>query len=143
MDNCQMPQSNLDNDQIKELLEKSKTIAVIGMSDKPERDSYRVAQYLIEKGYKVIPVNPMKETILGLKCYPDVKSVPEKIDIVDVFRKIDAVPEVVEEALEVNPGAIWLQLGLAHDESAQKACDKDITFVQSKCIKIEHKKLFK
>jgi predicted CoA-binding protein len=143
MDNCEIPQTNADNKEIKELLEKSKTIAVVGMSDKPERDSYRVAKYLIDAGYKIIPVNPTKDSIMGLKCYPDVKSIDEKIDIVDIFRNIDAVPGVVDEAIEVKPVAIWLQLGLAHNASATKACNNDITFVQSKCLKIEHKKIFK
>lgn len=139
---CEFPDSNPADDVIRGILEKSKRIAIVGLSDNPDRDSNRVAQYLISKGYNVIPVNPAKEEILGMKSYPDLKSIPEKIDIVDVFRNIEVVPGIVEEAIELNPGTIWLQLGLAHKESAEKAREAGINFVQSKCIKVEHQKLY-
>jgi len=139
---CELPDKNPPAEELRDLLTGKKTIAIVGLSDKPERDSNMVAVYLMKHGYKVIPVNPVKEEILGLKSYPDLKSIPEKVDIVDIFRKMDAVPGTVDEALKINPETIWLQLGLAHKVSAEKARAKGINFVQAKCIKVEHDKLF-
>lgn len=140
---CELPESNPLNDEIRGILEKSKTIAVVGLSDKPERDSYIVAKYLKDHGYKIIPVNPTKPEILGEKSYPDLASIPLPVDIVDIFRKIDAVPGIVEEAIKIKAKVVWMQLGLAHNDSAQKARDAGLIAVQSKCIKIEHEKLAK
>ncbi len=139
---CEMPDGNPADETLRGLLEESRTIAIVGLSDKPERDSYKVAKYLIEKGYRVIPVNPVKQEILGQKSYPDLASIPEPVDIVDVFRKIEAVPGVVQEAIAIHPKAVWLQLGLAHHESAEKVRAAGLQMVQSKCIKVEHAKLF-
>lgn len=133
--------NNPDDSQIKNLLAEAETIAIVGLSDNSSRDSYRVAEYLKMKGYKIIPVNPMKDVILGEKCYPDLNSIPDKVDIVDVFRNIEAVPGIAEEAIKIKPRAIWLQLGLSHDPSAEKAVKEGITFIQSKCIKIEHHRI--
>ncbi len=138
---CEIPDRNPVSEEIKEILENAGTIAIVGLSDKPDRDSYKVASYLKERGYKIIPVNPAKDEILGEKSFPDLKSIDEKVDIVDVFRKIEAVPEIVDKAIDIKPGTIWLQLGLAHRESAEKAERAGIRFVQSKCLKIEHSKL--
>ncbi len=140
---CEMPNYNPPDEEIKGLLEKAQTIAVVGLSNNPSRDSYRVAQYLKEKGYTIIPVNPRYDEILGEKSYPDLASVPIPIDIVDVFRKIEEVPKVVEDAIKVKPQAIWLQLGLAHAVSEIKTREHNITFIQSKCLKIEHSRYFK
>ena len=134
----ELPDNNPVEDEIREILEGSKTIAIVGLSDKPDRDSNRVAKYLMEHGYKIIPVNPAKSEILGEKCYPDLQSIPDKIDIVDIFRKVDAIPSIVDEAIKINPKTIWLQLGLAHHESAEKVRNAGIKIVQSKCTKIEH-----
>lgn len=128
--------------EIKNLLTESKTIAIVGLSDNPERESHRVGEYLIDQGYKVIPVNPQKDMILGVQSYPDLFSIPEPVDIVDVFRKVEAVPGVINEAMNINPKAIWLQLGLTHEESAAKLSIRGIMYIQSKCIMIEHKKHF-
>lgn len=138
---CEFPDSNPLNDEIRGILEGSKTVAVVGLSDKPERDSYQVAKYLKDHGYKIIPVNPTKSEILGEKSYPDLASVPLPIDIVDIFRNIDAVPGIVEEAIRINAKVVWMQLGLAHNQSAQKAREAGLIAVQSKCLKIEHQKL--
>lgn len=138
---CEMPDRNPPGEEIRKILMESKTIAIVGLSDNRERDSNIVARYLIDRGYTVIPVNPAKTEILGRKCYPDLKSIPGAVDIVDVFRNIEAVPEIVNEALLIKPRAIWLQLGLAHKISAEKSRDEGIIFIQSKCIKIEHGKL--
>ena len=97
-----MPESNPLEIEIKEILENSKTIAVVGLSDKPERDSYRVAKYLKDHGYTIIPVNPAKTEILGEKSYSDLSSIPSRVDIVDIFRNIEAVPRIVDEAIKVK-----------------------------------------
>jgi predicted CoA-binding protein len=138
---CEFPESNPLDDEIKGILESSKTIAVVGLSDKPDRDSYRVAAYLKDHGYTVIPVNPAKTEILGETSYPDLASIPSKVDIVDIFRNIEAVPGIVDEAIKIEAKVVWMQLGLAHNESARKAREAGLVVVQSKCLKIEHGKL--
>jgi predicted CoA-binding protein len=138
---CEFPESNPPDDEIKTIITNSKTIAVVGLSDKPERDSYRVAKYLKENGYEIIPVNPTKPEILGQKSYPDLASIPSPVDIVDIFRNIEAVPGIVEEAIKIKAKVVWMQLGLAHNKSAQKAKDAGLIAVQSKCLKVEHARL--
>ncbi len=140
---CELPDSNPLDDEIRGVLENSKTVAVVGLSDKPERDSYMVAKYLKDYGYKIIPVNPTKSEILGEKSYPDLASIPSQVDIVDIFRNIEAVPSIVEEAIKIKAKVVWMQLGLAHNESAQKAREAGLIAVQSKCLKIEHGKLIR
>jgi predicted CoA-binding protein len=138
---CEFPESNPPDEEIQRILKSSKTIAVVGLSDKPERDSHQVAAYLKEKGYTVIPVNPAKTTILGEKSYPDLASIPSQVDIVDIFRKVDVIPGIVDEAIRIKSKVVWMQLGLAHNASARKASAAGLTVVQSKCLKIEHKKM--
>lgn len=145
MDNhnsCEFPVGNPPPEDIKKLLTKSKNIAIVGLSDNIERDSFKVAIYLKNKGYRVIPVNPAKENILGEKSYPDLKSIPEKIDIVDIFRKGESIPGIVDDAIEIGAECVWMQLGLSNNESARKAEKAGLTVVQSRCIKIEHSRLF-
>ncbi len=138
---CEIPDKNPGGEEIRDILEKAKTVAIVGLSDNPDRDSFRVASYLREKGYRIIPVNPGKDEILGERSYPDLRSIEEHVDIVDVFRNIEAVPGIVDEAIKIKPGTIWLQLGLAHRESAEKAERAGISFIQSRCMKIEHRNL--
>ncbi|PKB80774.1 MAG: CoA-binding protein [SAR202 cluster bacterium Io17-Chloro-G9] len=104
-----------------EQLRNSKTIAVVGLSDNPDRDSHRVSKYMQSQGYRIIPVNPMIKETLGEKSYPDLKSVPENIDMVDVFRRSELVPPVVEEAIEVGVKYIWMQDGVIDEVSKAKA----------------------
>ncbi len=99
----------------------TKTIAVVGLSDNPDRDSYQVSRYMQNHGYRIIPVNPMIEETLGEKSYPDLKSVPESIDMVNLFRRSELVPPVVDEAIEVGVKYIWMQDGVINPESAAKA----------------------
>jgi hypothetical protein len=139
---CELPDANPAPPEIREILSTMKTIAVVGLSEKPERDSWRVAAYLQEHGYRVVPVNPSATEILGEKCWPDLASIPFPVDIVDVFRKIDAVPAIVEEAIAMGAKVVWLQLGLAHHASAERTRAAGLRVVQSKCIKIEHMRLF-
>jgi predicted CoA-binding protein len=108
-------------DLVEEQLRNSKTIAVVGLSDNPQRDSHRVAKYLQSQGYRIIPVNPMIEEALGEKSYPDLKSVPEPIDMVDIFRRSELVPPVVAEAIEVGVRYIWMQDGVINQEAAVRA----------------------
>ncbi len=139
--NCELPDSNPPSKEIATLLSKSKVIAIVGLSDRPDRASNQVARYLKTHGYKIIPVNPVKDEILGEKCYSSLAAIPEPVDIVDIFRKIDAIPAIVDEAIKISARAIWLQLGLAHHESAEKARQAGLIVVQSKCMKIEHERL--
>ncbi len=104
---------------IADILRNSHTIAVVGLSDKPERDSYHVAAYMQQQGYRIIPVNPALTKVLGEKAYARLQDVPEKIDIVDVFRRPDAVPEVVDAAIAVGAKVVWLQEGIVHAAAAQ------------------------
>jgi len=126
---------------IKELLTKSRTVAVVGLSNKPERDSYQVAEYLQKHGYRVIPVNPVLSEVLGEKAYPDLASIPEPVDIVNVFRRSEEVPAVVSAALPVKPAAIWLQLGVVNGEAAAVVGKQGVAVIMDRCIKIEHNRL--
>lgn len=139
---CEVPAFNPGDSEIKDILSQYKVIAVVGLSDDPSKDSNRVARYLIEHGFTVVPVNPTKETILGLKSYPDLKSIPFPVDIVDIFRKPADVPPVVDEAIAIGAKVVWMQLGIAHNEAAKKAKDAGLKVVQSKCIKVEHTRYF-
>ena len=108
-------------DLVEEQLRNSKTIAVVGLSDNPERPSFGVSRYMQEQGYRIIPVNPMIEEALGEKSYPDLKSIPEPIDMVDIFRRSERVGPVVDEAIEVGAKYIWMQDGVINEEAAAKA----------------------
>lgn len=138
---CKTGEKSASEKDVAELLNNSRTVAVVGISHKEERDSHKVAKYLKDHGYKVIPVNPRYKEVLGETCYPDLKSVPEHIDIVDIFRNIDAIPAIVDEAVEVKAGAVWMQLGLSHEAAAEKARCAGISVVMDRCMKIEHSRL--
>ncbi|AGL01860.1 CoA-binding protein [Desulfoscipio gibsoniae] len=127
--------------QVREILQNSRTIAVVGLSHKTHRDSYQVAQYMQARGYRIIPVNPRIKTVLGETAYPDLLSVPEKVDIVNIFRRSDQVPPIVDEALKINSGAVWMQLGIINDEAAEKCSANGVPVIMNKCIKVEHAKL--
>jgi hypothetical protein len=122
--------------------EKIKNIAVVGLSANPERPSYNVAKYLQEAGYNVIPVNPTVDEVLGEKSYPDLLSIPKDIDIdvVDIFRRSEAVPPIVDEALARGTKVIWMQEGVVNQEAAKKAENAGVEVIMDKCIKKEHAK---
>ncbi len=126
---------------MRQILETAKTIAVVGLSDKPDRDSYRVAEYLQAHGYRIIPVNPTVDEVLGEKSYASVTDIPDQVDIVDVFRKPDAVLPVAQEAIDVGAGTLWLQLGVVNQAAAEMAEAADLQVVMDRCIKIEHGRL--
>src|SRR5947207_5453624 len=128
------------SDQIGELLKRAKTIAVVGLSDSPLRPSYGVSAYMQSQGYRVIPVNPTIKGALGEKAVGALSEIQEKIDIVDVFRRPEGVPEVVDEAIKLGVPAIWLQEGVIHEEAAAKARRAGIFVVMDKCILKEHRR---
>lgn len=127
---------------LKEILKNSKTIAVVGHSDKPERTSYKVAQYLRRAGYKVYPVNPAVKTIDGQPCFASVKDIPDNIDIVNVFRQSEHLEGVVDDAIAAKAKVVWAQLGVTSEAAAKKASDANIPIIMDRCIKIEHRALF-
>lgn len=138
MAECQVPRDNASGEEVVQILKSSRTVAVVGISHKPERDSHMVARYLKEHGFKIIPVNPKYREVLGEPCYPDLASVPDHIDVVDIFRNVDAIPGIVDEAIAAGADTIWMQLGLVHNDSAQKAREAGLKVVMNKCIKVEH-----
>jgi len=139
---CEIPSSNPPGEQIRQILLSSKVIAIVGASDKPGRPSHRVAAYLKLKGYRIIPVNPNVKEVLGEKAYPDLRSIPEKVDIVDIFRRVEDVPGIVDDAISIGAPVVWMQEGIVHNESAKKATSRGITVVMGKCIMKEHRSLF-
>ena len=131
---------NQDN-AIKELLRTSRVIAVVGLSADEDKPSNVVARYLMDKGYKVVPVNPGQETILGQKSYKSLADIDEKVDIVDIFMKAEKVLPFVRDAIKLRPSAIWLQLGIVNEEAKSVADADKIMFVMDKCVKQEHTRL--
>jgi predicted CoA-binding protein len=133
--------SNPDDRTVKELLRSVRTIAVVGLSTDPTRDSRKVAAYLKDHGYKIVPVNPSADEIMGEKSYPDLASIPEPVDVVDVFMRSERVPEIADQAIAINAKALWLQLGITNEEAARKARDAGLTVVQNACMLVEHSRL--
>ena len=126
---------------ISEILHSARTIAVVGLSGKRFRPSFGVAEYMKKAGYRIIPVNPQLSEVLGEKCYPDLDSVPEPIDIVDIFRRAEFVPDIVEAAIRKGAKAIWMQEGVVHEDAARKAEEAGITVVMDRCILKDHRRL--
>lgn len=133
---------NPEDGALKALLSAARTIAVVGLSDKPQRDSHRVAKYLQARGYRIIPVNPALKEVLGEEAYPDLSSVPVPVDIVNIFRRSEEAPGVVDAALaNTPPAAIWMQLGVVNEEAAAAAASRNVTVVMDRCIMVEHQRL--
>lgn len=131
----------MDNEALRQALIGARTIAVVGLSDNPSRPSYGVARYLQSQGYKIIPVNPTVNEVLGEKAYPDLISVPDAIDMVDIFRRPQHVGPVVDEAITKGVQTIWMQLGIVDETAAERARDADITVIMDRCTAIEHRRL--
>jgi uncharacterized protein len=121
-----------------QIIQNAKSVAMVGVSANPIRSSNFVASYLVRTPFRTYPVNPAYDEILGLETYDTLADLPETPDIVDVFRRHDAIPDVIDQAIEVGAKVVWLQLGLRHDEAAQKAVDAGLAVVQDRCLKIEH-----
>lgn len=124
------------------ILNKYKNIAMVGLSNNPFRPSHFAAIYMLANGYNVIPVNPAATEILGRKCYPSLRDIPEKVDIVDVFRKPSDVPPLVDEAVAIGAKVFWMQLGVINEEAARKAVEAGLEVVMDRCVKIEHARFF-
>ena len=132
---------NPSDETIRGLLEKVRRIAVVGLSPKPERDSNRVARYLQERGYEIVPVYPRGDEILGQKVYQSVQEIPGGVDLVDVFRRGEDLPVVVEDVLAAKAPAVWFQLDCVNQEAARAATDAGMTVVMDRCILVEHSRL--
>jgi len=117
------------------------TVAVVGLSPKSDRPSFKVASYLKEQGYRVIPVNPQAKEILGEICYPDLASIPQPVEVVDIFRSSEQVPAIVEEAIKVGAKAVWMQEGVINEEAAARAKEAGLLVVMDKCMRKEYLKL--
>jgi len=126
---------------IRRVLRDSKTIAVVGLSPKPQRPSHQVAAYLIKAGYTIIPVNPGQDMILGQTCYPNLRAIPESVDMVDIFRRPEAVLPIVEDAIAIGAQCIWMQEGIVNEEAAAKAQAAGLTVIMDRCTKIDHMRL--
>ncbi|MFC1900138.1 CoA-binding protein [Chloroflexota bacterium] len=124
-----------------EILKESRVIAVVGLSANPERPSNSVALYLKENGYKIIPVNPNEEVILDETCYPDLSSIPGKVDVVDIFRRSEDVLPIAEEAVKIGTKAVWMQEGVVNEEAKDHAAKAGLKVVMDKCMLKEHQKL--
>lgn len=133
--------SNPSDEKIREMLANARVIAVVGHSDKPYRTSYQIANYLRSAGYKVYPVNPTIDEVNGEKSYPSLAEIPEPVDIVDVFRRSEYLPGVVQDSITVDAKAIWSQLGVVDYAAADRAVEAGLDMVMNLCIKIEHRRL--
>jgi predicted CoA-binding protein len=132
----------MNNDQVmKDILLSARTVASVGLSSNMEKESYWIVSYLKEQGYHVIPVNPTAKEILGEKAYPDLESIPEKIDVVQVFRKPEDVPPVVDSAIRAGAKVIWMQEGIVNEEAAQKAREAGLQVVMDACMRATHQRL--
>lgn len=126
---------------IKKVLTQSKTVAIVGLSAKPEQDSYKVAAYLADHGYEVLPVNPGASEIMGRKSYASVRDLPVPPDVVDIFRRAEFAPEIVEDAIAIGAKAVWMQLGVVHASAATRAREAGLMVVMDRCMKREHQRI--
>lgn len=138
MEGLHMAIENPTRDEIREILKKAKRIAVVGLSDNPERTSYMVSKAMQDAGYEIIPVNPQADTILGVKAVSSLKEIEGHVDIVNVFRRSEFLPEVAKEFAEIDADVFWAQLGLENEEAYQYLKEKGYTVVMDRCIKVEH-----
>jgi predicted CoA-binding protein len=131
-----------DISKLRRILRENRTIAVVGLSANWYRPSYFAAKYMQEHGYRVIPVNPAYDSVLGEKCYKSLRDVPDKVDIVDCFRKGEEIPALAEEAIAIGAKVLWMQLGVRSEEARRKAEAAGLEVVENRCVKIEHARLF-
>ncbi|RJR20527.1 MAG: CoA-binding protein [Desulfobacteraceae bacterium] len=136
---CEIPSSSSSREDIIEILGSCRSIAIVGISPKAERDSNKVARYLISQGYEVVPVNPGQREILGRQCYRNLNEIPFKVDAANLFLNNSRVPQVVDEAIEKGVNAIWMQLGVVHNDAAEKARNAGIRVIMNMCIMREHR----
>ena len=127
---------------LRRILNDYKRVAMVGLSDDWSRPSNFAAKYLLDHGFEVIPVNPKYPEILGQKCYADLRDIPQPVDIVDLFQRVERVPTFVDQAIEIGAKVVWMQLGINHQEAAQKARGAGLEVVMDRCMKIEYARLF-
>lgn len=133
-----------ETDRIQQLLTKIETVAIVGISRNRHKDSRYVGRYLQNAGYKIIPVNPNADEILGEPTYPELQSIPEKVDVVNVFLPPEWIPEVVDQSISLQPNVIWLQLGTGnHPDQVKRAQNENITMIQNRCMKVDHQFLIR
>jgi predicted CoA-binding protein len=133
---------NEDINTLRRILKETRTIAIVGLSANWWRPSYFAAKYLQEHGYRIIPVNPQYEEVLGEKCYPNLRAVPDKIDVVDCFRKSEEIAPLADDAIAIGAKVLWLQIGVINAAAAEKARNAGLDVVMDRCMKIEHGRLF-
>jgi len=131
----------MTDNQILQILKSTRTIATVGLSTNPHKDSNSIAAYLQSQGYRVIPVNPTAEEILGEKSYPDLLAIPVKVDVVQVFRPPQDVPQIVEQAIQIGAKVIWMQLDTGNPQAAQMAQAAGLQVVMERCMRVEHRRL--
>ena len=131
-----------DTNEIRKILMDNKTIAIVGLSTKWHRPSYFAAKYMMDHGYRVIPVNPNYDEILGEPCYPDLESIPGKVDIVDLFQRAETTPGYARQAVKIGAKVLWLQLGIKNEEAETIAKQAGLDYVDDRCVKIEHGRIF-
>ncbi|TCP31531.1 putative CoA-binding protein [Scopulibacillus darangshiensis] len=129
---------NPNPEEIQDILKRSKRIAVVGLSDNPMRTSYQVAKHMLDAGYTIVPVNPTVEKVFGLKAFPSLKDIDGHVDIVNVFRRSEYLPEVAKETAEISADVFWAQLGLANEAAYDYLKERNITVIMDRCIKVEH-----
>ena len=136
---------NIPDKQIKKILDNTKTIAVVGLSPKENRPSNMVARYLLAAGYRIIPVNPGQTEILGQTCYPYLTSIPAevKVDLVDIFRRAEDIPPVVERAIKIGAKTVWMQSGIVNEDAAGTAGEAGLAVVMDRCLKVDHEFFYK
>jgi len=135
------PEYTDPSEEIEAILRECRKIAVVGLSPKESRDSNKVARYLMEQGYEIVPINPGQREILGKTCYRSLKDIPFQVDMADLFLNPTRVPPVVDQAIEIGVNTVWMQLGVIHNEAAQKAEKADIRVIMNMCIMTEHRRL--
>ena len=126
---------------LRRILARSRTLAVVGLSAQWYRPSYFAAKYMQDHGYRIIPVNPRYDEVLGEKCYPDLRAIPEPVDLVDCFRRSSDIPPIADSAIAIAAKVLWMQLGVVNDEAAQRASDAGLDVVMNRCVKIEHARI--
>lgn len=138
---CEFPAKNATDAEIRDILQNSSTIAVVGLSRYENRPSQGVARYLKEQGYHIIPVNPNADEILGEKCYPDLNAIPERVDVVEIFRRPKDVGAIVEDAVAIAAKVVWMQEGIVNNAAAEMAVESGLRVVMNKCMLKEHRNL--
>lgn len=140
-DSCEIPMEDAPDEELRRILSESRVIAVVGLSDRPNRPSYVVATYLQREGYSIIPVNPKVTEVLGEKAYGRLQDIQVKVDVVDIFRRSEAVPEIVDAAIAMEAKTVWMQDGIVHNAAAEKARAAGLKVVMSRCMLREHRRL--